>query len=1489
MKKGKKILAGALSLAIVLSGLGYPSGNVKAAETRQLVWSDEFDGSTLDKNKWTYETGSGGWGNNEYEYYTDRTDNVSVSNGNLNITAKKESYQGSNYTSGRIKTAGKAEFKYGRIEAKIKMPSGSGLWPAFWMLGGNIEEVTWPRCGEIDIMEHINTENKVYGTAHWQSSTGYKNISSNMANIDVTQYHVYAVDWNENNIIWTVDGNEFNRVSIGSGSDSMEEFHKKQFILFNLAVGGNLPGFTIDDTKMPATMSVDYVKVYQTPTEAVGNYGTLQIDDSTNLIKNPNFKYGTQGWTTYIGNSWMYARAYFDPSLNPGISIKMKNIGGWLGTDTKWGVQLYQDGIHLQGGQSYSLKYKIYSNKDKNVSVYVTDADTSTTYYTGEYKMSAYETKNVLVNLNNISGNITNGKIAFAVGSQGDDPANGAAVLNITELKIAKNSEIGTLTPIIVPTITPLLATGNYAAWKNTAIIYPQAGQLVPAGPIDIQWNNLKDVTRSYGIYVDNNLVATVNATTDNVMTYKLYLSDVKQHELKIVANLNSGSGTVTANLRTFFTSKKGIGSGEVNYNEDTGISWYYHWSTDPLPSINPLTEFIPMIWGRGDYGTNFLANPANKKYKAILGYNEPDFTSQSNVTPDVAAADLVNFVNSGIRVGSPATAIPINVSPWFSDYWTKIRARNLDVGFIAFHVYMDQANADSFLNLIDSTYQMYGKPIWITEFGCAEWTNGTFSGNSETAKANVRAFMSIVLPELDKRAYVERYAWFPFDDSDAWGGASGLYDVGTGKLDQLGMLYRSLGNPAGYVLPQLDGYKPITDFPQDAIVDDVTGVITRPGQTVTKVATPSVTPVTGTYTSARTVTITNGTPGAAIRYTTDGSTPTATAGTVYTVPFTVSATATVKAIAFLSGMTDSDVATSTITISGPINLNIALNKTATASSSIGGNTAAMAFDADSGTRWESAQGVDPQWITVDLGSRCSLTGVKLIWETAAAKDYKIQVSTDNTAWVDAYTKTGGTGGTENISFTAPVTGRYVRMYGTARTTVYGHSLWGFEVYGTPEGTVETVGTPVITPATGTYTVAQTVTISDATAGTTIRYTTDGSTPTETSGTVYSGAFTVVATATVKAIAYKSGMTNSSIATATITINNIVETVATPVILPATGTYTAAQTVTIADSTAGATIRYTTDGSTPTETSGTLYSAAFTVAATATVKAIAYKSGMTSSNIASSTITINIAPITSNVALNKTATASSVLGGNTAAMAFDADSGTRWESTHGVDPQWIAVDLGASCSLTGAKLIWETAAGKDYKIQVSTDNNTWVDVFTKTNGTDGTENITFATPVTGRYVRMYGTARTTGYGYSLWGFEVYGTTSTVNTNLALQKTATASSTLGGNTAAMAFDSNSGTRWESTNGVDPQWISVDLGSNYSVKGAKLTWETAAAKDYKIQVSMDNITWVDAFAKTGGTGGIENITFTTAVTGRYVRMYGTARTTGYGYSLWEFEVY
>jgi beta-glucanase (GH16 family) len=444
MRKFTKIMVGVLSLSMMLGtigGIGKPAMIVKADDTRQLVWSDEFNGTTLDPNTWNYDTGtgSGGWGNNEQEYYTNLPSNVSVSNGSLNITAIKQSYDGSNYTSGRINTQGKQEFKYGTIEARIKMPAGNGLWPAFWMLGANIGEVSWPRCGETDIMETIDGQSNVYGTVHWNASTGTAQLGSNATNIDVTQWHVYQIDWNPTSIVWSVDGVQYYSVNIGAGSDNMAAFQNKQFMVLNLAVGGNWPGNTIDDSKMPATMSVDYVRVYQTPEEAVGDYGTIQTDDSTNLLKNPNFKYGTQGWTTYVGDSWIPCSAYFDttdPSVPNGMSLIMHNIGGWLETDSQWAIQLYQDGIPLQAGQSYSLKYQIHSNKDKNVSVYVTDEDTGATYYSGTYKINAYQTENMMVNLASIPNNITNAKVCFAVGAQGDDLATNSCDLSITQLKL---------------------------------------------------------------------------------------------------------------------------------------------------------------------------------------------------------------------------------------------------------------------------------------------------------------------------------------------------------------------------------------------------------------------------------------------------------------------------------------------------------------------------------------------------------------------------------------------------------------------------------------------------------------------------------------------------------------------------------------------------------------------------------------------------------------------------------------------------------------------------------------------------------------------------------------------------------------------------------------------------------------------------------------------------------------------------------------------
>lgn len=224
-----------------------------------LVWSDEFNGSSVNTSNWNFETGAGGWGNNEQQYY--RAQNATVSGGNLIITARRENFGGAQYTSARITTQNKRSFTYGKMEARIRLPMGQGLWPAFWMLGSNISTVGWPRCGEIDIMEHINTSNLVHGTIHWDAN-GYANYGGSISTTPAN-YHIYSVEWNASAIKWFVDGVKYHEANILNNINSTEEFHRPFFFILNLAVGGNWPGQTIDNSKLPASMYVDYVRVYR--------------------------------------------------------------------------------------------------------------------------------------------------------------------------------------------------------------------------------------------------------------------------------------------------------------------------------------------------------------------------------------------------------------------------------------------------------------------------------------------------------------------------------------------------------------------------------------------------------------------------------------------------------------------------------------------------------------------------------------------------------------------------------------------------------------------------------------------------------------------------------------------------------------------------------------------------------------------------------------------------------------------------------------------------------------------------------------------------------------------------------------------------------------------------------------------------------------------------------------------------------------------------
>ena len=226
--------------------------------TYSLAWSDGFNGTALDTTKWIIENRNAGV-NNELEYYL--SSNLSVSNGNLVITAKKQTFGGQPYTSGKITTFGKFSQQYGRIEASIKMPQGAGMWPAFWMMGANVDIVNWPPCGEIDIIEHVNSDNTIYGTMHWNVN-GHVSYGSTTTTTP-ENYHLYAVEWDTNSIRWYVDNTLYLTGNIAQNINGTDAFHLPFFIILNLAVGGNFPNTAVDDSKIPESMYVDYVRVYK--------------------------------------------------------------------------------------------------------------------------------------------------------------------------------------------------------------------------------------------------------------------------------------------------------------------------------------------------------------------------------------------------------------------------------------------------------------------------------------------------------------------------------------------------------------------------------------------------------------------------------------------------------------------------------------------------------------------------------------------------------------------------------------------------------------------------------------------------------------------------------------------------------------------------------------------------------------------------------------------------------------------------------------------------------------------------------------------------------------------------------------------------------------------------------------------------------------------------------------------------------------------------
>lgn len=235
-----------------------------------IVWQDEFEGPELDLKKWTFDLGGGGWGNQEWEAYTDRPENVRVEDGMLVIEARKEevTFSGRPYSSARIKTQGLHAWQYGRIEARLKLPYGQGIWPAFWMLGENINTKGWPAGGEIDILEFIGRDpDRIYATVHAPGYSGSNGVGGSLvvsADSLRNDFHVYAIEWEENEIRWYFDEQQYFKLT---PEDVPGEwiFDHPFFVILNVAVGGGWPGYPNTTTVFPQFLYVDYVRVYQRP------------------------------------------------------------------------------------------------------------------------------------------------------------------------------------------------------------------------------------------------------------------------------------------------------------------------------------------------------------------------------------------------------------------------------------------------------------------------------------------------------------------------------------------------------------------------------------------------------------------------------------------------------------------------------------------------------------------------------------------------------------------------------------------------------------------------------------------------------------------------------------------------------------------------------------------------------------------------------------------------------------------------------------------------------------------------------------------------------------------------------------------------------------------------------------------------------------------------------------------------------------------------
>ena len=469
----------------------------------QLVWADEFDGTSLDLDKWSHFLGPNP-ANNELQYYTDLSTNLQVSGGTLRIIAREESYMGYNYTSARIRSRNLFDFRYGKVEVRLKVPPGQGLWPACWMMPTEQWYGIWPASGEMDIMENLGQQTDVaYGTAHWQAADGthqYNTGSANSGTPDLADtFHLFTFEWSPDTLTWLLDGVQFHQITAADVAPAQWPFHRLFHLILNLAVGGDWPGPPDATTPFPATFEVDYVRVYQElPFIRIAGPGIVQSAAQTVNFSLPQIAGATYTWTWPPEATLVSGQGTHQVSLQwSGSGTLQAQMTTGCGTGTYTHDVIFGSNIWENGGFEEGWRYfRLSANAPAAATFHIDSVNAAAGTYLGKVTVTSTGTNVWDVQLGRPEVALSSG-VSYALSFQARADAAGkdvqVAVINQNDytLYAINTFALGTSWQPFTFTFTaPATTTAqiNFDLADETGTFYFDSLAFVPQSSLPVSW-----------------------------------------------------------------------------------------------------------------------------------------------------------------------------------------------------------------------------------------------------------------------------------------------------------------------------------------------------------------------------------------------------------------------------------------------------------------------------------------------------------------------------------------------------------------------------------------------------------------------------------------------------------------------------------------------------------------------------------------------------------------------------------------------------------------------------------------------------------------------------------------------------------------------------------------------------------------------------------------------------------------------------------------